>query len=366
MASKQIFRKIIHIDMDAFFASVEQRDFPELRGKPIAVGGGENRGVTTTASYEARVFGVKSAMPGWKAKQLCPQLIFVKPRFHAYKEASEKIHKVFTKYTDLIEPLSLDEAFLDVTENKLGVEMAMDLAKKIKDDILVSTGLSCSAGVSYCKFLAKVASDIKKPDGLTVIHPEKAEKFLENLQIEKFYGVGKVTAYKMQRQGIYNGSDLKKWSKIALAKRFGKVGLFYYDIVRGIDNRPVKNDRKRKSLGIERTLEENISAIHDIETVLKRLIPRFYERLVKAENYGRTITLKIKTGDFQVFTRSKTKDYYVNSEEEIEEMSMQLLKETEGTYENIRLLGLSASNLQKSVDEETEEWIQLKIDFKDY
>lgn len=363
MSKKQIHRKIIHIDMDAFFASVEQRDNPELKGKAIAVGGGEHRGVTTTASYEARVYGVKSAMPGWKAKQLCPQLIFVKPRFQAYKEASDKIREIFLRYTDLIEPLSLDEAFLDVTENRIGETLAKELAKKIKNDIINETGLSCSAGISYCKFLAKVASDINKPNGLTLIHPEKAEKFLEELPIEKFYGVGKVTAYKMQQQGIFNGADLKKWSKIALAKKFGKVGLFYFDIVRGIDNRPVRNDRKRKSLGIERTLEENISDPYEIESVLGMLVPRFFARLKKADNFGRTITLKIKTGDFQVMTRSRSKDYYIYEQEEILEISSSLLNESSGLYENIRLLGLSASNLQKNVDEDTEEWIQLKFDF---
>jgi DNA polymerase-4 len=362
MSTKQTQRKIIHIDMDAFFASVEQRDFPELRGKPIAVGGGEHRGVTTTASYEARVYGVKSAMPGWKAKQLCPQLIFVKPRFQAYKEASDQIQSIFLRYTDLIEPLSLDEAFLDVSENKMGEPLAMELAKKIKEDILKETALSCSAGISYCKFLAKVASDLNKPNGLTLIHPEKAEKFLEELAIEKFYGVGKVTAHKMHHYGIFKGADLKNWSKIALAKRFGKVGLFYYDIVRGIDNRPVKNDRKRKSLGIERTLDENISDTYEIENVLTMLVPRFYARLKKAENFGRTITLKIKTGDFQVMTRSRSKDFYICEQEDILEMALELLKESSGLYENIRLLGLSASNLQKNVDDDTEEWVQLKFD----
>ena len=349
--------------MDAFFASVEQRDFPELRGKPIAVGGGEHRGVTTTASYEARVYGVKSAMPGWKAKQLCPQLIFVKPRFQAYKEASDQIQSIFLRYTDLIEPLSLDEAFLDVSENKMGEPLAMELAKKIKEDILNETALSCSAGISYCKFLAKVASDLNKPNGLTLIHPEKAEKFLEELAIEKFYGVGKVTAHKMHHYGIFKGADLKNWSKIALAKRFGKVGLFYYDIVRGIDNRPVKNDRKRKSLGIERTLDENISDTYEIENVLTMLVPRFYARLKNADNFGRTITLKIKTGDFQVMTRSRSKDFYISEQEDILELALELLKESSGLYENIRLLGLSASNLQKNVDDETEEWVQLKFDF---
>ena len=349
--------------MDAFFASVEQRDFPELRGKPIAVGGGEHRGVTTTASYEARVYGVKSAMPGWKAKQLCPQLIFVKPRFQAYKEASDQIQSIFLRYTDLIEPLSLDEAFLDVSENKMGEPLAMELAKKIKEDILKETALSCSAGISYCKFLAKVASDLNKPNGLTLIHPEKAEKFLEELAIEKFYGVGKVTAHKMHHYGIFKGADLKNWSKIALAKRFGKVGLFYYDIVRGIDNRPVKNDRKRKSLGIERTLDENISDTYEIENVLTMLVPRFYARLKKADNFGRTITLKIKSGDFQVMTRSRSRDFYISEQEDILELALELLKESSGLYENIRLLGLSASNLQKNVDDETEEWVQLKFDF---
>jgi DNA polymerase-4 len=239
----------------------------------------------------------------------------------------------------------------------------VELAKRIKAEIMEQTQLSCSAGISYCKFLAKIASDMHKPNGLTLIHPDRAEKFLEELPIEKFYGVGKVTAQKMQQHGIFTGADLKTWSKIALAKRFGKAGLFYYDIVRGIDNRPVQNDRKRKSLAIERTLDHDLSDEQEIEAVLELLLPKFYARLQKADNFGRTITLKIKTGDFQNITRSRSKDYYILNFEEIREISLQLLAESRDAYQNIRLLGLGASNLQKAVDDDTEEWIQLKFDF---
>lgn len=350
--------------MDAFYASVEQRDNPELRGKPIAVGGGEHRGVTTTASYEARVFGVRSAMPGWKAKQLCPELIFVKPRFEAYSQVSKQIRAIFSEYTELIEPLSLDEAFLDVTENKKGIEHATEVAKLIKAAVLEQTGLTCSAGVSYCKFLAKVASDMNKPDGITIIKPAQALAFLEKLPIEKFFGVGKVTGEKMKKLGIETGADLKTWSKIALAKRFGKLGIHFYDIVRGIDNRPVRNDRKRKSLAIERTFNEDLSDLQDIKTVLIDLIPKFMARLRKADNFGRTLTLKFKTSDFQTLTRSRSFDYFVVEESEIKQACLQLLEENIDAFESIRLLGIAASNLQKQGDDLIPSiGIQLEFDF---
>ena len=352
-------RKIIHIDMDAFYASVEQRDFPHLRGKPIAVGGGENRGVTTTASYEARKFGVRSAMPGYKAKQLCPQIIFVPPRFDVYKQVSDQIRAVFKNYTDIIEPLSFDEAFLDVTENKKGEEIATYLARDIKNEIREETKLSCSAGVSYCKFLAKVASDMNKPDGLTIIKPHQAEAFLEELAISKFFGVGKVTARKMTSLGIHTGKDLKAWSRFDLVERFGKAGSFYYDIVRGIDNRPVKAERVRKSLGVERTLEEDLGEFEDIMPILERVIEMFFKRLTKADNFGRTITLKLKTHEFQTLTRSQSRNYFIKDLEEIRAIAIQLLESNLGAFEKIRLIGLTASNLEDEIEDDP----QMEFDF---
>ncbi|NNE26124.1 MAG: DNA polymerase IV [Saprospiraceae bacterium] len=352
-------RKIIHIDMDAFYASVEQRDFPHLKGKPIAVGGGENRGVTTTASYEARKFGVRSAMPGYKAKQLCPQLIFMPPRFDVYKQVSDQIRSVFRNYTDIIEPLSFDEAFLDVTENKKGEEIATYLAQAIKTEIKAVTELSCSAGVSYCKFLAKVASDMNKPDGLTVIKPHQAEAFLEELPISKFFGVGKVTGRKMAALGIEFGKDLKKWSRFDLVERFGKAGSFYYDIVRGIDERPVKAERVRKSLGVERTLDEDLAEMDDILPVLERLIDLFFKRLQKADNFGRTITLKLKTHEFQTLTRSQSRNYFVKDQNEIRTIAIQLLESNMEAFEKIRLIGLTASNLEDELEDDA----QMAFDF---
>ncbi len=340
-------RKILHIDMDAFYASVEQRDNPDLRGKPIAVGGGANRGVTTTASYEARKFGVRSAMPGYKAKQLCPDLIFVPPRFDVYKEVSHQIRNIFKAYTDLIEPLSLDEAFLDVTVNKKDIPYGMEVAQEIMDRVKKDTQLTCSAGVSYCKFLAKIASGFKKPNGLTVVTPQRAEKFLETLPVKDFFGVGKVTAAKMAQMGITNGADLKTFTRLELIRYFGKRGDFYYNIVRGIDDRPVNASRVRKSLGVETTLEKDLASLEEISPILLRIIDEFYERLQKADNYGRTLTLKLKTHDFQTLTRSQSKNYFIRDKQEISRMAIALLKENMNTFDKIRLIGLTASNLEK-------------------
>jgi len=337
--------------MDAYYASVEQRDNPSLRGKPIAVGGGESRGVTTTASYEARKYGVRSAMPGWKAKKLCPQLIFVSPRFDVYKSVSLEIREIFKEYTDLIEPLSLDEAFLDVTQNKKDIQFGMYVAQEIMDKVKEQTQLTCSAGVSYCKFLAKVASGYKKPNGMTVIRPERAERFLEQLPVRDFFGVGKVTATKMESMGIRTGADLKKYSKIEMAQNFGKMGNFYYDIVRGIDERPVNSSRVRKSLGVERTLEEDLAHLDEIEPILLNIIEKFCERLKRADNYGRTLTLKLKTSDFQTLTRSLSKDYYIKDKDEITLLAMKLMEENEKAFDKIRLIGLTASNLEKEQQE---------------
>lgn len=355
-------RKILHIDMDAFYASVEQRDNPALRGKPIAVGGGEHRGVTTTASYEARVFGVRSAMPGYKAKQLCPQLIFVKPRFDAYKKVSLQIRDIFQDYTDLIEPLSLDEAFLDVTINKRSIEHGMEVAKEIMSRVKSETQLTCSAGVSYCKFLAKVASDYKKPNGLTVIRPKHAEEFLNNLPVKDFFGVGKVTAAKMKAMDITIGADLKKLSKIEMAQNFGKMGRFYYDIVRGIDNRAVNPNRIRKSIGVERTLENDLSTYQEIEPIFIKVIDEFIFRINKSDNYGRTLTLKVKTSEFKTLTRSASKDYFIKANDEIRLIAIQLLEDNINEFHKIRLIGLTASNLQKEQEDTVDP--QLKLEWK--
>ncbi len=358
-------RRIIHIDMDAFYASIEQRDHPELKGKAIAVGGGGSRGVVATASYEARKYGVHSAMSSFRAKQLCPQLIFVPARFDVYRQVSQQIRTIFESYTDSIEPLSLDEAYLDVTTNKKNIVLATDVATSIMQDIWEATQLTCSAGVSYCKFIAKIASDLKKPNGITVIRPHQAIPFLEQLPVKKFHGVGKVTAEKMRSLGLQTGGDLKKLTKLELAQYFGKVGRFYYNIVRGIDNRPVNSNRIRKSLAVERTFREDLSTFEDIVIALEPIILQFFERLTKANNFGRTITLKLKTSDFQLMTRSLSKEYYITSLDEIRKFAHELLRDNIDSFEKIRLIGLTASNLQKQGDIPGIGY-QLKFDFDDF
>ncbi|MEL6390835.1 MAG: DNA polymerase IV, partial [Bacteroidota bacterium] len=337
-------RKIIHVDMDAFYASVEQRDHPEWRGKPIAVGGGSRRGVITTASYEARKFGVRSAMPGFKAKELCPELIFVPIRFDVYRQVSGEIREIFSRYTDLIEPLSFDEAFLDITENKVGLELGMEVARMIKNDIQKELQLTASAGVSYCKFIAKIASDMNKPDGLTVIHPSRAIEFLEKLPVEKFFGVGKVTARRMNALGIYTGADLKTWTLLDLIEKFGKTGRFFYDIVRGIDNRLVKPNRMRKSLAVERTLHENLEDLQALQAKLDEVLGKLEERLVKSQSWGRTVTLKLKTSAFQILTRSHTEDVVIRDIIEIRRIAHQLLEQHQRSSVSIRLIGDTYSN----------------------
>ncbi len=340
------YTKIIHVDMDAFYASVEQRDFPELRGKPIAVGGGGKRGVTTTASYEARKYGVKSAMPGWKAKELCPDIIFVDLRFDAYKKASREIREVFASYTDLIEPLSLDEAYLDVTVNKKNIKYATDVAMQIQKDIYQNISLTASAGVSYCKFLAKVASGIKKPHGITVITPMKALPFLEQLPIHKFFGVGKVTAEKMKSLGIHNGYDLKQWDKTQLVKHFGKSGAFYYDIVRGHDTRPVEPNRERKSLAVERTYDENISNLEEILTHTEYISQKLAAAIVKSNFYGKTLTLKVKNRDFIQKTRSITLEEPFKTFDQVYGEARKLVESNQDICTQLRLIGLSISNTE--------------------
>jgi len=332
--------------MDAFYASVEQRDFPELRGKPVVVGSPEGRGVVLTASYEARKFGVRSALPGREAKRLCPDAIFVPPRFSAYKEVSQHIREIFLRYTDLVEPLSLDEAYLDVTEDKLQVGSAIEIAKAIKKAIKDETNLTASAGVSINKFVAKVASGMQKPDGLTFIHPEKIEAFMEQLRVGDFHGIGKVTAEKMNKAGLFTGADLKKLTQEELVKHYGKAGNFYYNIVRGIDDRPVQAERETKSVSVEDTFAEDVLNVEVMELELERLSEMLFKRLSKHELFGRTITLKVKYHDFKIISRSKTFAEKINDAAVISITSKELLKQTEAGHKKIRLLGIGVSGFE--------------------
>ena len=346
--------KVIHVDMDQFFAAVEQRDNPELRGKPIAVGHDAERGVVSTASYEARRFGVHSAQSIQVAKRLCPQLIIVEPHFQKYKEVSAQLHEIFHDYTDLIEPISLDEAFLDVTENKKGIELGVDIAREIKQRIRETTGLTASAGVSYCKFLAKIASDWRKPDGLTVIHPDRALDFIAQLKIEKIWGVGQKTAEKMHRMGIFTGLDLRNMSLSRLTQEFGKMGQVFYEFSRGIDNRPVISEWERKSVSCEQTFESDISENAAVTIHLYHTVLELVRRIEKNDFEGRTLTLKVKFArkreqtearlqsaereqtrqnakflDFRQITRSITVDYILRTKDEILPLAKQLMQQVE-------------------------------------
>ncbi|WP_072553417.1 DNA polymerase IV [Christiangramia salexigens] len=358
-------RKIIHIDMDAFYASVEQLDNPELRGKAVAVGGSSQRGVVSAASYEARKFGVRSAMSSVLAKRNCPDLIFVKPRFERYREISQMIRKIFFEYTDLVEPLSLDEAYLDVTENKKGNPSATLIAKEIRQQIKEKTGLNASAGISINKFIAKVASDINKPNGQKTVDPEDVISFLEDLDIRKFYGVGKVTAEKMYRLGIFTGNDLKMKSEEFLTKNFGKSGIHFYNVVRGVHNSEVKPHRIRKSLGAERTFNENISSEVFMLERLENIAEEIERRLKKSKVAGKTVTLKIKYSDFTLQTRSKTISYYISDKDLILELAKDLLYQ-EKMKNSVRLLGISLSNLntEKNEDKEEQKEILVQLKFK--
>jgi DNA polymerase IV len=340
------FRKIIHVDMDAFYASVEQRDNPLYRGKPIAVGGlPEGRGgVVATASYEARKFGVRSAMSSKKALQLCPQIIFIRPRFDVYKQVSKQVREIFYRYTHLIEPLSLDEAYLDVTEDKQGIGSAIDIAKLIKGAIKEELGLTASAGISINKFIAKIASDINKPDGLTFIGPSKVESFVAQLPVEKFYGVGKVTAEKMKSMNLHTGADLKKLSEAELMKHFGKAGRFYFKIVRGIDDRPVETDQETKSLGAEDTFQHDLTDVEEMNAELEKIAVTVYKRLQEYQLKGRTIILKIKYSDFKIITRSKSFADPLDNFIAIRNTAKELLITTEPENKKIRLLGITLSN----------------------
>jgi len=344
-------RKIIHIDMDAFYASVEQRDNPDYRGKPIVVGGSpEGRGgVVATASYEARKFGVRSAMPSKKAKELCPDAIFVFPRFDAYKQASKKIREIFYRYTDLVEPLSLDEAFLDVTTDKQHIGSALEIAKLIKQQIKEETGLTASAGISSSKFVAKIASDLQKPDGLTFIGPSKIEMFMEKLPVEKFFGVGKVTAGKMKKMGLHTGGDLKKLTEEELMKHFGKSGRFFYKIVRGVDNREVQPHREHKSMGAEDTFSYDLTEEEEMNQQLEKIATTVCNRLQKYNLKGRTLTLKIKYHDFKQITRNQSFPKLINDYDTIINTAKQLLQNSGLENKKIRLLGISLSNFTEAI-----------------
>ena len=346
--------------MDAFFASVEQRDNPQYMGKPLVVGGSADRGVIAAASYEARKYGVRSAMPSKIARRKCPFLIFVKPNFEAYKAVSKQIMEIFFRFTDLVEPLSIDEAFLDVTENKLNIPSATIIAKKIKEIIKEETDLTASAGVSYNKFLAKIASDYNKPDGFYLIKPEDATEFIENLPIEKFFGVGKVTLKKMHNLRIFKGIDLKAQSKQFLFSKFGKSGLYYYDIARGIDNRVVNPDRTRKLIGAENTFHEDIFTADEINDKIEEIAEKLLERCKRGQSFGKTLTLKVKFSDFKQITRSKTVDYKLDNYNKIINLAKELTLLVDFSYNSIRLIGLQISKLD-NVDLFLP--IQLQFDF---
>ncbi len=359
-------RKIIHVDMDAFYASVEELDYPELIGKPLAVGGNEVRGVVSAANYEARKYGVRSAMSGYLAKKNCPHLTFVKPRFTRYKELSQRIRTIFFDYTDLVEPLSLDEAYLDVTINKKGNPSATLIAQEIRQRIYDEIGLRASAGISINKFIAKIASDFNKPNGQKTVNPEEVLQFLEDLEIRKFHGVGKVTTEKMYRLGIFTGKDLKSKSLEFLEEHFGKSGNHYFNVVRGIHLSPVKPHRIPKSVGAERTFNENLSSEIFMLERLDHIATELEKRLKKSKIAGKTITLKIKYSDFTLQTRSKTLPYFVTDKSLLLETAKELLYQ-EKMENSVRLLGISLHNLntdkKKTEAEKDSVSLQLQFDF---
>ena len=343
-------RKIIHLDMDAFYASVEQRDDPALRGQPVAVGGSRERGVVMAASYEARQFGVRSAMPSTTAKRLCPELLFVKPRFDVYKEVSRQIRAIFLEYTPLVEPLSLDEAYLDVTTNLKNMPLASDIAREIRARILAETGLTASAGISYNKFLAKLASDHRKPNGQFVIPPEKGPAFVDTLPVGKFHGVGPATEAKMKRLGIHTGADLKAQSLEFLEEYFGKSGSYYFAIARGQDDRRVVPDRPRKSVGSETTFSQDLGKLADIVDGVKSVLDDVWGYCERTGMAGRTVTVKIKYADFQIVTRSRTLPAPVASREELERTSVELVHTVFPLEKKVRLLGVSLSNMAERAE----------------
>lgn len=352
MATAENHRKIIHIDMDAFYASVEQRDFPEYRGKPLVVGGApEGRGgVVATASYEARKFGIHSAMPSKTAQRLCPDAIFVYPRFDAYRAVSAHIHEIFHRYTDSIEPLSLDEAYLDVSQDKQDIGSAITIAKLIKAAIKEELQLTASAGISINKFVAKIASDINKPNGLTFIGPSKIAAFMEQLTVEKFHGVGKVTAAKMKAMGLHTGSDLKKLSEAEMIKHFGKPGKFYYQIVRGVDNRAVQSQRETKSVSVEDTYQEDLTSKEAMLPELELLTEKLAQRLQRSGLKGRTVTLKFKFHDFSIITRSYSATGLMNDKESILPIVKTILDKAPVDEKKVRLLGVGVSNFEVAAE----------------
>ncbi len=366
MPNEVSLRKIIHVDMDAFYASVEELDNPELKGKPLAVGGSEKRGVVSAANYEARKFGVRSAMSGYLAKKNCPHLTFVKPRYARYKEISQKVKAIFFDYTDLVEPLSLDEAYLDVTVNKKGNPSATLIAQEIRRRIFDEIGLTASAGISINKFIAKIASDHNKPNGQKTVNPEEVLSFLEVLEIRKFYGVGKVTAEKMYKLGIFTGTDLRKRSLEFLETHFGKSGNYYYNVVRGVHLSEVKPHRIQKSVGAERTFSENLSSEIFMLERLAQIADELERRLKKSGIAGKTITLKIKYSDFTLQTRSKTLPYFVSEKALVLETAKELLYQ-EKMENSVRLLGISLANLNTEKPKETGDeetfTVQLKFEF---
>ncbi len=352
--------------MDAFFAAVEQRDNPSLRGLPIAVGHDGPRGVVSTSSYEARRFGVRSAMSIVKAKQLCPELIIVPGSHEKYKSVSEQVHSIFSDYTDIIEPLSIDEAFLDVTNNKKGMPLATDVAQEIRRRIREELQLTASAGVSYNKFLAKIASDYRKPDGMTVIHPDRALDFIANLSIEQFWGVGPRTAERMHYMGIFTGRDLRKCSLAHLQETFGKMGQVYYDFARGIDLRPVEVDYVRKSVGCEQTFETDIVSNSAVLIELYHTVLELEGRLKKQDFDGRTLTLKVKYADFTQITRSMTQHKMLHTKDDILPVAKRLLKDVKySTLKPIRLIGLSVSNPSSEANMHREEWVEGYLEFEE-
>lgn len=361
-------RKIIHIDMDAFYASVEQRDDPNLRGKALVVGGSpEGRGgVVATASYEARKYGIRSAMSSKQARQLCPHVIFVYPRFDVYKQVSEHIREIFRRFTDIIEPLSLDEAYLDVTTDKQNIGSAIEIAKRIRQAIKDELDLTASAGVSVNKFVAKIASDLQKPDGLTFIGPSHIEEFMERLPVEKFHGVGKVTAEKMKGMGLHTGGDLKRLSEEELVDRFGKTGRFYYRIVRGIDEREVQPHREAKSAGAEDTFPYDLTTVEEMDRELERIAGLVQRRLQKHNLKGRTITLKIKYSDFRIINRSQSFPHAIDDLELIAETAKELLRSTDPSDVHVRLLGITLSNFyEMEMGERKANSAQLQLPFED-
>lgn len=354
MAEPDVSRRIIHVDMDAFYASVEQRDNPALRGKPIAVGHADRRGVVATASYEARKFGVRSAMPSAKARQLCPQLIFVEGRMKRYREVSQEIREIFERYTDLIEPISIDEAFLDVTRNHLGISLGVEIAKRIKADIRRELGLVASAGVSYNKFLAKVASDWRKPDGLCTIHPDHAQRFIDQLPIEAFWGVGPVTARRFRELGVDTGAKLRAMSYAELVQKFGQQGAVCWRFARGIDDRPVVSHRERKSVGCEETFSEDVRFAGELRRLLADIVEELMRRREKAAFVGRTLTLKVRFHDFSTKTRSVTAPEPFTRLEDVLGAAQALLNAVEIPAGGVRLLGVSISGSAPAADEDDE------------